>query len=361
MRKKIVIGSGGTGGHMFPAASVANSLREIGYDIILITDNRGMRYAQDFQDDVIIELPVANIRQSGFFNKLKNLIQLIKSIIISIKIILKYDAKIVIGFGGYPSFPAAIAAVLTLKPLSIHEQNAILGRTNKFLKCFAKIIFISFDKTIGTQKNNKTIHVGNPVRGKIAEYADLPYSDITNNFNILVTGGSQGAGIFSEIMPEICRLLPKDIQQKLHITHQSRPENIAHTKKLYKDYRINADVVDFIDDIGKEIAQSHLVICRSGASTLAEIGVIGRPALYVPLPTAADDQQTINAQMAVSLGAGKLIRQQDFTQTYVASIITEYYMHPHKLIEMANKAKLLSKVNACHNIAEIINNIVQNS
>jgi UDP-N-acetylglucosamine--N-acetylmuramyl-(pentapeptide) pyrophosphoryl-undecaprenol N-acetylglucosamine transferase len=354
MKKKIIIGGGGTGGHMFPAASVASALKLLGYNIILITDSRGMRYAKDFIDDVIIELPVANIRQSGFFNKIKNIIYLIKSIFISLKVIIKHRPVAVIGFGGYPSFPAAIAGILTLRPLFIHEQNAILGRTNKFLYRFARKILLSFDNTLGIKKNNNVIHTGNPVRSLISVTSNIDYPAIEDTFNILVTGGSQGAGIFSQMMPEICRQLPKDMQQKICITHQARPEDINHTKKLYKDYQINATVTDFIDDMGKEIAKSHLIICRSGASTMSEIGIIGRPALYVPLPSAADDQQTINAQMAVDAGAARLIRQQDFTKSYVAGVLTEYYMHPKKLVSMASHAKSLVKPNASDIIAQII-------
>jgi UDP-N-acetylglucosamine--N-acetylmuramyl-(pentapeptide) pyrophosphoryl-undecaprenol N-acetylglucosamine transferase len=354
MSKKIIIASGGTGGHMFPAAAVAESLRALGYDIILMTDKRGMRYSDNFKDDIIVELPVANIRQGGIFNTLKNIMKLIYSIGISIKIIVKYRAVGVVGFGGYPSFPTAMASVIMLKPLFIHEQNAILGRTNKLLKHCARKIFTSFDKTLHAKNNKNVIHTGNPVRKQISHYADTLYPVSKDTFNILVTGGSQGASILSQIMPEICHNLPKDIQHKLNITHQARLEDIQATVKRYKDYKINADVTDFINDMGQEIAKAHLVICRSGASTLAEIGIVGRPALYIPLPSAADDQQTINAQMAVDLGAGRLIRQQDFTQSYVAGIITEYYMYPQKLQDSANKAKLLSKQDSCHNIAKII-------
>jgi UDP-N-acetylglucosamine--N-acetylmuramyl-(pentapeptide) pyrophosphoryl-undecaprenol N-acetylglucosamine transferase len=317
-----------------------------------------MRYAQDFAGDIVVELPVANIRQGGFFNKIKNSFSLIKSIIVSIGTIIKYKPTAIIGFGGYPSFPAAIAGILTFRPLFIHEQNAILGRTNRFLYRFAKKICLSFDNTQNIKKQGNVIHTGNPVRSQIHEYADVEYPAIQDKFYILVTGGSQGASIFSTMIPEICRELPKDIQQKICITHQTRPEDIQTTTKLYKDYKINAIVTDFIADMGKEIAQSHLVICRSGASTLAEIGIIGRPALFVPLPTAADDQQTINAQMAVNVGAARLIRQQDFTKTYVASILTEYYMHPKKLFAMANQIKTLVKSNASHLIAEIIDDSV---
>jgi UDP-N-acetylglucosamine--N-acetylmuramyl-(pentapeptide) pyrophosphoryl-undecaprenol N-acetylglucosamine transferase len=358
MNKKIIISAGGTGGHMFPAAAVANALRQSGYDIVLITDTRGMRYASDFVNDIIIELPVANVRQKGFFKKISSIFLLFKSLFISAKTMMTYNPVAVVGFGGYPSFPAAIAGILMLKPLFVHEQNAILGRTNSVLYRFAKKTLLSFKNTYGIKTTDKIIHTGNPIRSQILDYVNQPYPQIANSFNILVTGGSQGASIFSQIMPEMCRLLPKDMQQKLSIMHQARPEDIKTVTKLYKDYKINAVVTDFIHDIGSQIAKSHIVICRSGASTLTEISVIGRPSVYVPLPSAADDQQTINAQMAVDAGAARLIRQDDFTKSYVAGVLTEYYMHPNKLMNMAEQAKLLAIPDADMVIAKIILNSI---
>ncbi|MFT6072447.1 MAG: UDP-N-acetylglucosamine--N-acetylmuramyl-(pentapeptide) pyrophosphoryl-undecaprenol N-acetylglucosamine transferase [Alphaproteobacteria bacterium] len=359
--ESIIIGSGGTGGHMFPAAAIANQLRSKGYKIILITDKRGMRYGNDFKDDHIIELPIVNIRKSGSLEKIKGMLQLLKSIYMSVRIIIKHKPKAMIGFGGYPSFPAATASIITRVPLFLHEQNAILGRTNKFLKRFAYKVFTSFKSTQFATKSHKVIHTGNPVRASVHHYKEIPYPEITKNFNILVTGGSQGASVFSQMMPEICQKLPKDLAKKLFVTHQARPEDIKTTKEAYEKYAIQANIVSFIDDMGQEIAKSHLVICRSGATTLAEIGLIGRPALYVPLPSSADDQQTINAQIATNLGAGRLIRQENFTPSYVASIITAYYMQPTTLHQAAEKAKLLTNKDACHNVAQIIIDKVQNN
>jgi UDP-N-acetylglucosamine--N-acetylmuramyl-(pentapeptide) pyrophosphoryl-undecaprenol N-acetylglucosamine transferase len=354
IKSKIIIGSGGTGGHMFPAAAVANRFRDMGYEVVLITDNRGMRFGEDFKNDFIIELPVSNIRTGNVLHKIKGILQLLKSICISIKAIIHHKPVAIIGFGGYPSFPAAVAGILTNCPLFLHEQNAILGRTNKMLKFFATKIFLSFKDTKDIVENNKTIHTGNPVRQNFQMLADVPFPELGNKFRILVTGGSQGASIFSEVMPEICFKLPTDLRHKLVITHQARPEDIKNTQKKYKDYGINAQVIPFIENMAQEIASTHLVICRAGATTVAEISMIGRPALYVPLPTAADNQQTINAMVSFNLSAGRIIEQKDFTPTYVASIITHYYMHPDFLLKTAQNAKLLSKKNACHNIAKFI-------
>jgi len=354
MKKKIIIGSGGTGGHMFPAAALADTLRAQNVEIILITDQRGMRFGQDFKNDTIIELPVVNIRKGGIIHKIKSAFQLLKSIIISIKIIQKHKANAVVGFGGYPAFPASMASFLTRRPLFLHEQNAILGRTNKFLKKFSTAIFTSFEKTQHISTNDPSIFTGNLVRKMLHPYAEIPYPNLESEFHILVTGGSQGASVFSKIMPEMCNKLPKDVRQKLIVTHQARSEDITSTQDHYKKYGIKANILPFINDMGAAIAQSHLVICRSGATTIAELGYIGRPALFVPLPSAADDQQTINANFATNLGAGRIINQDDFTPSYVASIITAYYMHPETLMQAANSAKLLTKKEACHNVAQII-------
>lgn len=355
MTQHIIISSGGTGGHMFPAGAVARDLQHLGYEITLITDKRGMRFAQEFKGMRMIELPVANIRSGGIISRFKNMIFLIKSIFIAAKVIHKFKINTIIGFGGYPSFPSAIAGTLLRKPLFLHEQNAILGRTNNFLKSFARKIFISYDPTIHVKKSNKVIHTGNPVRMQIRDYSDADYPEIIDEFRILVTGGSQGASMFSEVMPKVCNHLPKDIQKKLHIVHQARPEDVSKVKQAYLDANISADVNNFFEDMGQEITNSHLVICRSGASTVTEINIIGRPALYIPLPSSVDDQQIINTQKSVEVGASRMIRQTDFTPAYVAGIITEYYMHPNKLIHAASQAKSLAKVDA----SLVISNIIQ--
>lgn len=352
--KNIVISSGGTGGHMFPAGAIARTLQQQGYNITLITDKRGSRFSQEFKGMRILELPVANIRQGDIMSRIKSLFHLAKSIFIAGKIIYKFNIHAIIGFGGYPSFPSAIAGLILRKPLFIHEQNAILGRTNKFLKPFAHKVFTSYDPTIHVQKNNRIIHTGNPLRPQFQDYLNVPYPEIDNEFRILVTGGSQGASIFSEVIPEICTKLPKDLQKKLHITHQARPEDMDHVTEAYKKANITANVTSFIDDMGLEISQCHLVICRSGASTVTEINAIGRPAFYVPLPSSVDDQQMINTQNSVNIGAAKMFRQADFTPTYIASIITQFYKEPEKLKHAANQAKSLSKQDSTSLIREII-------
>ena len=350
-KKHIILGAGGTGGHMFPAEAAAHYFAEQGYDITLITDVRGMRFGENFKNYNIIELPAVNIREGGIIKRFKSAMLLLKSIWKAVKIIFKIKADLVLGFGGYPSFPAGMAAVLTRTPLYLHEQNAIIGRANKFLLRFSKNILSSFRDTKGIENHKKSIFVGNPVRHQILNYIDTPRKD-KDKFQILVTGGSQGARIFTEIMPLCFGLLPNDMKKKIHIIHQSRPEDCDETRYLYETYNISCEVISFIENMGDAIIQSDLVVCRSGASTLSELAALGRVGLFVPLPTSADDQQKINAEAFVRLWAGKMIEQKDLSPSLLASVISEFFKNPTRKMKMENNAKKLGNVNAAEAIFE---------
>lgn len=350
-KKHILLGAGGTGGHMFPAEAAAHYFSEKGYDITLITDVRGMRFGENFKNYNIIQLPAANIRAGGIKKRFKSALLLIKSIWMALKITLEIKPDLVLGFGGYPSFPAGMAAALTRTPLYLHEQNAIIGRTNKFLLRFAKNILCSFRDTKGIQNHIKAITVGNPVRHQILNYIDVPRKD-QDKFQILVTGGSQGARIFTEIMPLCFGLLPKEMKEKIHIIHQSRPEDCDETRELYEAYNVSCSVLPFIENMGDAIIQSDLVVCRSGASTLSELAALGRVGLFVPLPTSADDQQKINAEAFVKSWAGKLIEQKDLSPSLLASVIAEFFNNPERKIKMENNAKKIGNVKAAEAIFE---------
>ena len=350
-KKHLILGAGGTGGHMFPAEATAHYFASQGYDITLITDARGMRFGDNFKGYNIVELPTVNIRKGGVVKRIKSVYLLIKSIFKAVCLCFKIKPDLVIGFGGYPSFPAGVAAIFTMRSLYLHEQNAIIGRTNKVLSFFAKKILCSFKNTLGTEEKEKAIYVGNPVRHHILNYSDMTRSN-HNKFQILVTGGSQGARIFTEIMPLCFGLLPKDMKSKIHIIHQSRPEDCDETRSLYETYNVSCEILPFIENMGQAIIESDLVVCRSGASTLSELAALGRVGLFVPLPTAADNQQYINANAFVKAGAGKLIEQKDLSPSLLASVITEFFSNVDKKVKMENKAKALGNINAAKDIFE---------
>ena len=352
----LILGAGGTGGHMFPAESISMIFKQAGYEVVLMTDARGMRFAQHFSGCHIIELPAVNMRTKNIFKMIIGIVKLKISIFKAFIMMLKNRPKAVIGFGGYPSFPAAMGAVLSCTPLYLHEQNAIIGRTNKVLRFFARKILCSFPKTQGLEDNKKAIFTGNPVRTSILNYHNTPLPS-TDNLRILITGGSQGARIFTDILPEACSKLATDLRSKIIILHQTRPEDVDETKKLYQQADVTADVVPFIHNMAEEIAQSHLVICRSGASTLSELAIIGRPSIMIPLPTAADDQQTINATVLMEAEAGKMIPQKDMTALVIASLLTDYLNHPEKLSLAAQNALGCGKHDAREHIFNIVRDL----
>lgn len=350
-KKHIILGAGGTGGHMFPAEAAAHYFAAQGYEITLITDARGMRFGDNFKDYNIARLPAANIRAGGIMKRFHSVGLLLKSIWMAFKITWKIKPDVTLGFGGYPSFPAGVAAILMRRPLYLHEQNAIIGRTNKVLLRFSKKILCSFKETKGIENHKKAVFVGNPVRNQILNYIDADRKD-KDKFQILVTGGSQGARIFTEIMPLCFGLLPSDMKRKIHIIHQSRPEDCAETKELYDNYNISSEVLPFIENMGDAIIQSDLVVCRSGASTLSELAALGRVGLFVPLPTSADDQQKINAEAFVKSWAGKLIEQKDLSPSLLASVIAEFFQNPDRKKKMENNTKKLGNPDAAKAIFE---------
>lgn len=355
MKKKIILGAGGTGGHMFPAASTAHFFASEGYEIILLTDDRGKRFAKDFAGYKIIVLPSSNIRQGSFLERLGGVFNLINGVLQAIHIIQTEKPSAVIGFGGYPSFPTGIGAAITRFPLFLHEQNAIIGRTNKFLKLFARKILTSFKKTIGIEGHSKAVFTGNPVRVQILNQIEKSLEEKNKDkFHILITGGSQGARIFTDIIPVAFGFLSEEKRKQITVLHQTRPADVSETQELYNNQKVNATVVPFIEDMGEEMVKADLVICRSGASTLAELSTLGRVAFFVPLPTAADDQQTINAEYFVRHGAGKMIPQKDVSPMLIASMIAEYMRFPEKLEKAQSVARKLGKTNATEEIFQII-------
>lgn len=356
--KHLILGAGGTGGHLFPAAAVARAFAANGYKITLLTDKRGLRFADDFKDYHVVCLPTANVRQGSLLKRFKACIILIKSIYQAYTYVQKQNPSAVIGFGGYPAFPASMAAVFNRKKLFLHEQNTILGRTNRVLRFFATKIFTSFKDTIGLEENTKQVFTGNPVRMQILDSLAMVPAPKTHLLSVLVTGGSQGAKIFTDIVPLAFSFLPKELVKNISVLHQARPELCDETKKLYEQTGLTCQVIPFIDNMGEALQNADLVITRSGASTLAEMATLGKAGIYVPLPTAADDQQTHNAKYFVKYGAGKLIPQDDLTPMLLAGMFAQYCKNPETLKIMGEKARKLGHPQAAQKIFDLIESCV---
>ncbi len=354
---KIVIGAGGTGGHVFPAQALAREVKKRGGSVILFTDDRGARFISDFPAEEVVILPNGNIRQGSPTERLKAGSQLLAGVGKALSHLKNSRSDATVGFGGYPSFPAGVASFLLRKPLYLHEQNVILGKTNRFLGRFAKKILLSFPNTKNIPNRAISVVTGNPIRENIYIHKATPYTfPVTEEFRILITGGSQGARFFTEFFPQAFELLPLHLKKRLLVVHQAGGENPEALQKSYENAGVRSDIRKFIDNMGEEITRSALCVARAGASSISELTAIGRPAILIPLPTAADDQQTLNAKYLAENSAGVLAPQSDLTPKKMAVMIEEYMNTPHLLEKIAHQAKLLGQPDAVKNIYQEIEN-----
>lgn len=312
--RQIVLASGGTGGHIFPARALAEELTVRGFEVTLITDMRGEKYDDLFPGVTILQVKSGSPSLGGLIGKVKAVGALIIGFLQSRKILRRIKPLAVVGFGGYPSMPPAAAAASLGIPLVLHEQNAVLGRVNKLLAGYAKVIATSFDNTESPDNEtaNKMIYTGNPVRRAMLPLFGKGYRSPASSepINLLVLGGSQGATILSDVVPVALAALPDDLKSRLHVTQQCRAEDIEKVRALYRKSGIEANLARFFDNVAELLAECHLAITRSGASTLSELTVAGRPSLLVPYKHAMDDHQRRNADNAVARGASRLVLQE---------------------------------------------------
>ena len=349
----IILSAGGTGGHIMPAQALSADLIARGFRVEVITDSRGKKFTKGFGDLTLHEV------SAGTFGR--GAPKLILGILQSLAIILKTRPAAVIGFGGYPSFPGMIAGQILLKPTILHESNAVLGKANKALCILATKIALSWENSRGLsdKERAKSIVTGNPIREDIARLARIEYPSITDKLNILVMGGSQGASIFSQVIPAALAKLSPENRAKLNITQQCRAEDIADTTKAYEDAGITATLMTFIDDVATEITNCHLFIGRSGASTVTEMTTAGRPAIYVPLGVHKDNQQKVHADAVADHGGAWTVMQNDFTPESLHAQIETFLANPSTLESAAQKAKACAKPDAAAKLSALIEGIIE--
>lgn len=347
MSKLFIIAAGGTGGHLFPAQSVAKELLACGHRVALVTDPRFAAYTKGFEGVEIHTLPMGKM-SGGLKAKIIGACKLLLSLGEARALLKKLQPAAVIGFGGYPSFPTMQAAVWLKLPTLIHEQNKRMGKVNRLLAANVRAIAASFPDTIGAVAD-KTVVTGNPVRFTNHEPRIMNHEKI----NLLIFGGSQGARIFSEIVPEAITKLPLELREKIRITQQARAEDGAGVVQCYNAMRIVADVRPFFEDMPDHIAKANLVICRSGASTVAEMLMAGKPAIYAPYPFAAENHQYDNAQYVVERGGGWLMPDAEMTVNSLAAKLQELLTSPEKLQKAATHASGLAMHGAAAKVAEL--------
>lgn len=353
----IILTAGGTGGHVYPAEALAEELLKRGFRVALVTDKRG----KDNYKGKLGEIPnyavyAGSLVGKSVWFKIKSLFKLSIGVLQALYILLRNKPVCVVGFGGYASFPCCVAAILTGTDLVIHEQNSVMSRTNRFLSKYADLIAQSFKNVKFTSVHVKTVLTGMPIRATIAEVADKAYPKFgpEDKMQILVLGGSQGAKVFSEVIPAAIKNLDKGLQKRIKIVQQCRQADLDEVAKAYKGAACEITVSHFFENMPELYAHSHLVISRAGASSVSEIAVAGVPSILVPLPTAADDHQTGNAAWLDDAKAAKVIAQKSFTQEKLSEVLGEYLNDSSILERMAEKAKKVGIRNAAERLADAI-------
>jgi UDP-N-acetylglucosamine--N-acetylmuramyl-(pentapeptide) pyrophosphoryl-undecaprenol N-acetylglucosamine transferase len=357
MAQKIaLLCAGGTGGHVFPAESLAHELKARGWSVHLATDSRAERFAGKFPADAIHVIPSATVGSKNPFALAKTGWLLLSGYLRAGKLIRTLKPAIVIGFGGYPTLPPLLAASSAGIPTLIHEQNAVMGRANAVLAKRVSGIAGGFLPESGAVYPDKTILTGNPVRPAVLEAAKTAYNlSDTGPFNLLVFGGSQGAQYFSESIPEAVALLPEALKRRLQVTQQARPDDELKVRATYEHMGVAADVLPFFNDMAARIARAHFVISRSGASTVSELSVIGRPSLLVPYPFALDHDQAANAAALSAAGGAMVVKQADLTPQKIANTIAAIAND----IGYANGVAAAAKAAAMPNATQLLSDVAE--
>ncbi len=385
--KNIIILTGGTGGHIFPARCVAQELANNNFNVTICANKNYLKYSS-YQDNFNYNIIAASAIKKNFISLLFGVFLIFFGIIKSFFLILFKRPAVIIAFGGYATFPGLISAVLLRRKIILHEQNAYLGKVNRIFAKFAKIIAISFKDTeaIKDEFRKKTQYIGNPIREEIIELSKNDYSypnfemkyKSKNNmgydlilssdfeeiekiereyFNILIIGGSGGAKIFSDILPKSFFNLRSELKRNIYITQQCRGDVLDKTFTQYKKFNLNIILKVFFDDIDQKIQDSHLVIARSGSSTIFELAAAKKPMILVPFANSADNHQQKNADRIVKNGGGIVINEKDFKISNLTDIIEKLIDNPTLLNRMSKDAFAVANINATSDFVKMIRDL----
>ncbi len=353
-----VLAAGGTGGHLIPAFALARELEQRGHHVALITDARGAAIPGKPATLTAHVLPAGRLEGRNPLSWLKGGQAILEGRRMALRLFESFDPSAVVGFGGYPALPALLAATSAGVPSVIHEQNAVLGRVNRFLAGRVNAIATAYRQVdrLAPKFADKVHLVGNPVREDVLELRDQPFPPFTAEglLRILVTGGSQGARVLSEVVPDGLAMLPAALRSRLQVTQQCRPEDIDAVRGRYAGHDIPAELATYFEDMAERLADTHLFIGRAGASTIAELTAVGRPAILVPLPIATDDHQAANTREIVAAGGARSIRQEKFTAVELAKQIQAMAKHPETLANAAHAAWNCGYPKAAADLADLV-------
>jgi UDP-N-acetylglucosamine--N-acetylmuramyl-(pentapeptide) pyrophosphoryl-undecaprenol N-acetylglucosamine transferase len=357
----VLLAAGGTGGHLFPAEALAQALARRGITVDLATDSRAERYGKRFPARHIHIIASETVRGRDPISLARTAAMLGVGGMQALRLLGRITPSAVVGFGGYPTVPPVLVASLRGIPAIIHEQNAVMGRANRFLAPRATAIATGFAGVLEHDPRlaGKSTRTGNPVRPAVVAAAAMPYGapESSEPLRLIVFGGSQGARIMADVVPPAIERLEPHLQLRLSIVHQAREEDLARVKDVYARARISAEVAPFFTDLPARIAAGHIVVARSGASTIAELATIGRPAILVPLPHALDQDQSANAGVLANAGAAIRLPQREFTPDRLAAELSALAGSPQKLVAMAAAARSQGSTDGAERLADLVEKV----
>jgi UDP-N-acetylglucosamine--N-acetylmuramyl-(pentapeptide) pyrophosphoryl-undecaprenol N-acetylglucosamine transferase len=359
-QRLLMMAAGGTGGHMFPAQALAEAMLARGWRVRLSTDARGARYTSGFPHSTeITELSSATFARGGLTAKAMVAPRIAAGVFSALKQMRRDRPDVVVGFGGYPSIPALAAATLLRLPRMIHEQNGVLGKVNQVFATRVQQVACGVWPTALPEGAHGT-HVGNPVRRAVLDRAGAPYIPPGDYpMSILVMGGSQGARILSDVVPDAIATLPDAYRTSLRISHQARAEDIDRVIARYAELGIHADVQPFFQDVPRRMSEAQLVISRAGASSIADLTVIGRPSILIPFAAAAGDHQTANARGLVQAGAAILIPETALDSRTLAEHIASVLSNPKAAVQMAHAALATGAPDATDRLVALVEDLAE--
>ena len=352
-----VLAAGGTGGHIIPAFALGQELLNRGHHVALVTDQRGTKIPGCPDKIATHVLPAGRITKDPR-SWLSGVRAILRGRTMAKQLYGSFNPSVVVGFGGYPAFPALLGAFALDIPTIIHEQNAVLGRVNRMAARKVNAIATAYPDILRLSATNKDkVHlVGNPVREEVRALRDQAYPPLGEDgiFRVLVTGGSQGASILSQVVPDGLARLPLNLRRRLQVTQQCRAEDIEAVRKTYADHHIPAELATYMADLPERLGWSHLVIARAGASTIAELTCAGRPAILVPLPSATDNHQAYNVKEMVAAGGARAIAQSGFGPVELAKQIQKIALEPGAMENAAKAAKSCGRPAAVADLADLV-------
>jgi UDP-N-acetylglucosamine--N-acetylmuramyl-(pentapeptide) pyrophosphoryl-undecaprenol N-acetylglucosamine transferase len=357
-RAPVLLAAGGTAGHLFPAEALAAALARRGIEVELATDARAAHFARNFPAKHLHVVQSATLRSRDPWNLARTAAVLAWGTLKSLALLRRIRPAAVVGFGGYPTIPPVLAAAWLRIPTLIHEQNGVMGRANRLLAPRVRAIATGFPGVVDRDPAlaAKASVTGDPVRQAVIEASAVPYPELDpiGPLHLLVFGGSQGARIMADIVPAATEELAPPVRSRLLIVQQAREEDLGRVRETYRRLALRAEVETFFADLPARIAAAHLVVSRAGASTVAEVAAIGRPAILVPLPHALDQDQLANARVLSEAGGAILLPQAEFTPERLAREIAAFAGDPDRLVGMAARARAVGTRDAAERLADLV-------